>query len=352
MSGGVDSSVAALLLLEKGYEVRGVYMRNWSRDLPSMKCPWARDLADAKRVATRLGIPFEVWDFEKEYYQSVIEPMLEAYRNGETPNPDVLCNQTIKFDLFARRALEAGADYIATGHYARVSPDGELLMAKDENKDQTYFLYRVSSEALKKTIFPLGEMMKTEVKEIAASERLDVINKKESMGVCFVGEANIKEFLQEYLPAEVFKSGRFIDMETGETLGYNEGAIFYTIGQRHGLYIASDLPYYVARKDLSSGDVWVTKNLNNSALWAKSLSLKNVHSICGSGGASGGKILAGKYFIRTRHQAALLQAEWDGSSQVEFEEEQKVVSPGQSVVFYDEKQEKCLGGGICLEGGK
>ena len=340
MSGGVDSSVSARLLLEQGFAVRGVYMRNWSKDLPSMKCPWARDLADAKRVATTLGIPFEVWDFEKEYFSSVVEPMLEAYKQGETPNPDVLCNQTIKFDVFARKALESGADFVATGHYARVNECGELLTAKDETKDQTYFLYRVSSDILQKTLFPLGNLLKSEVKQIAYENKLDVVNKKESMGVCFVGEANLKEFLSEYLPPETFKSGRFIDADTGETVGYNDGAIFYTVGQRHGLYIPSDLPYYVCDKDLSSGNVFLTKNLNNPNLWVKSLSLKNLHAISGS------ELPSGKYLARTRHQAPLIEAEFDGNNKIIFNEEIKAVSAGQSVVFYDLNQEKCLGGGI------
>ena len=220
MSGGVDSSVAAMLLLEQGYKVVGVYMKNWSRDLPGMKCPWAEDLADAKRVAVKLGIDFLVWDFEKEYREKVVEYMLSEFRAGNTPNPDIMCNQEIKFKLFYEKAMEAGADFIATGHYARVGrnlrefhrknyadlPRTSLLRAVDENKDQTYFLYRISEEALSHTLFPIGDMMKPEVKKLAAEKGLHNAYKKESMGVCFVGEVGMKDFLKEnidVLPGEI-----------------------------------------------------------------------------------------------------------------------------------------------------
>ena len=189
MSGGVDSSVAALLLIEQGYKVVGVYMKNWSKDLPGMKCPWAEDLADAKRVAVKLGIPFFVWDFEKEYHDKVVEYMLSEFKKGNTPNPDVMCNQEIKFKLFYEKAMEAGADFIATGHYARTSlgesrqasSHASLLRAVDENKDQTYFLYRISEEALAHTLFPIGGMLKPNVKKIAAEHGLHNAYKKESM---------------------------------------------------------------------------------------------------------------------------------------------------------------------------
>ena len=193
MSGGVDSSVSALLLKEQGYHVVGVYMKNWSKDLPGMKCLWAEDLADAKRVAVKLGIPFEVWDFEEEYRKKVVEYMLSEFRKGNTPNPDIMCNQEIKFKLFYEKAMEAGAGFIATGHYARII-DNQLARAVDENKDQTYFLYRISEEALTHTIFPIGEMKKPEVKKLAKEKGLHNAYKKESMGVCFVGEFGMKDF--------------------------------------------------------------------------------------------------------------------------------------------------------------
>lgn len=282
MSGGVDSSVAGLLLKEQGYRVVGVYMKNWSKDLPGMKCPWAEDLADAKRVAVKLGIDFEVWDFEKEYFEKVVEYMLKEFRAGNTPNPDIMCNQEIKFKLFYEKAMEAGADYIATGHYARVEHSGpKLLRAVDENKDQTYFLYRMSDEALKHTLFPIGERRKPEVKKLAAENGLHNAYKKESMGVCFVGEVGMKDFLKEYIDVE---PGEIREIESDRVLGYHEGAVFYTIGQRHGLYlngakgeINDGMPYYVVKKDIKNNIVYVSKNLNDKHIWIKELKLKDIH---------------------------------------------------------------------------
>lgn len=231
MSGGVDSSVSAILLQEQGYDVTGIYMKNWSQDLPGMKCPWAEDLADAKRVAVQLDLDFEVWDFEADYKREVVDYMLAEFQKGRTPNPDIICNELIKFKLFYDRAIARGADFIATGHYART--DGtHLLRAADANKDQTYFLYRMSDVATARTLFPIGGMYKPDVKKLAAKHHLDVAHKKESMGVCFVGEVGMKDFLREYLDA---KPGEIRERETDRILGYHDGAVFYTIGQRHGL---------------------------------------------------------------------------------------------------------------------
>ena len=202
LSGGVDSSVAALLLKDQGYNVVGVYMKNWSKDLPGMPCPWMDDYQDAKRIAVQLGIDFKMYDFEKEYQHKVVDYMLKEFKAGLTPNPDIMCNQEVKFKLFLETCLSDGADFIATGHYAR-SVTGRtchrLLRAKDENKDQTYFLYRISQEALKKTIFPLGDLSKPEVREIAKKHHLVTAEKKESMGICFVGKVGIKDFLSQYI---------------------------------------------------------------------------------------------------------------------------------------------------------
>ena len=235
MSGGVDSSLTAALLVEQGYDVTGVYMKNWSKDLPGMKCPWAEDLADAKRVAVQLGIDFKVFDFESEYKQQVVDYMIEEYKAGRTPNPDVMCNQEVKFKLFLDAALADGADMIATGHYAQVTRDPSndsayLTLAKDTDKDQTYFLYRVTEEALKKTLFPLGEYTKPEVREMAKKRNLWTATKKESMGVCFVGSVGMREFLSEYIET---RPGDIIDKTTGQVLGRHDGAIFYKIGRAH-----------------------------------------------------------------------------------------------------------------------
>lgn len=198
MSGGVDSSLTAALLVEQGYDVTGVYMKNWTHDLPGMRCPWADDLADAKRVAVQLGIDFKVFDFESQYKQKVVDYMVEEYKQGRTPNPDIMCNQEVKFKLFLEAALDDGADMIATGHYARVE-NGHLKQAVDSNKDQTYFLYRVTSQALGKTLFPLGGLTKPEVRVMAKERGLYTAGKKDSQGICFVGKIGIRDFLSLYV---------------------------------------------------------------------------------------------------------------------------------------------------------
>ncbi|MBR3248814.1 tRNA 2-thiouridine(34) synthase MnmA [Candidatus Saccharibacteria bacterium] len=337
MSGGVDSSVAALLLLQQGYKVVGVYMKNWSQDLPGMKCPWAEDLADAKRVAVKLGIDFEVWDFEKEYREKVVEYMLNEFRAGNTPNPDIMCNQEIKFKLFYEKAMERGADFIATGHYARTI-NGDLARAVDENKDQTYFLYRISEEALAHTIFPTGEMTKPEVKKLAEKHGLHNAYKKESMGVCFVGEVGMKDFLKEYIDME---PGEIREIESEKVLGYHEGVIFYTIGQRHGLYlngvegeVNDGLPYYVVKKDVKNNIVYVSKNLNSDELWTDELKLRDVFIR---------SQMKKEMSVRLRHRAPLIPATFDGEV-LKFAQKVKRPASGQSAVLYD--GEICLGGGI------
>ena len=344
MSGGVDSSVTAVLLKNAGYHVVGVYMKNWSKDLPGMKCPWAEDLADAKRVATKLDIDFRIFDFETEYHAKVVDYMIEEFRKGNTPNPDVMCNQEIKFKLFYDIAMSQGADFIATGHYA-VSEDDNLKLATDTNKDQTYFLYRISDEAISRTLFPLGKMLKPEVKKLAAEFGLDNAYKKESMGVCFVGEVGIKDFLQEYI--EVVP-GQIIDRDTGEVLGTHEGAVFYTIGQRHGLSLGGGLPYYVVGKDMAKNLVYVSKNLNHLNLWTKTLKLKDViirqiHQATGDIQPNLSNLTC-----RVRHRAPLISCGFNAeTNEVVLIEEIKHPAAGQSVVFY--AGDICIGGGIIAE---
>ena len=335
MSGGVDSSVSAILLKEQGYDVTGIYMKNWSKDLPGMKCPWAEDLADAKRVAVHLDLDFEVWDFEEDYKKRVVDYMLAEFQKGRTPNPDIMCNEQIKFKLFYDRALQNGADFIATGHYART--DGQnLLRAVDENKDQTYFLYRMSNAATAKTIFPVGGMTKPEVKALAAEKGLDVATKKESMGVCFVGEVGMKDFLKEFLDTH---PGEIRDVETNKILGYHDGAIFYTIGQRHGLYLGGGLPYYVVKKDLAQNIVYVSRNLNDANLWSDRLQLENIH-------LRTNLPASGQVQVRPRHRAPLVPAKLEGEVLI-FATPIKRPAAGQSAVFYD--GEVCLGGGIIAD---
>ena len=344
MSGGVDSSVTAVLLKNAGYHVVGVYMKNWSKDLPGMKCPWAEDLADAKRVATKLDIDFRIFDFETEYHAKVVDYMIEEFRKGNTPNPDVMCNQEIKFKLFYDIAMSQGADFIATGHYA-VSEDDNLKLATDTNKDQTYFLYRISDEAISRTLFPLGKMLKPEVKKLAAEFGLDNAYKKESMGVCFVGEVGIKDFLQEYI--EVVP-GQIIDRDTGEVLGTHEGAVFYTIGQRHGLSLGGGLPYYVVGKDMAKNLVYVSKNLNHLNLWTKTLKLKDViiRQIYQATGDIQPNL--SNLTCRVRHRAPLISCGFNAeTNEVVLIEEIKHPAAGQSVVFY--AGDICIGGGIIAE---
>lgn len=345
MSGGVDSSVSALLLKNQGYDVVGVYMKNWSKNLPGMKCPWAEDLADAKRVAVRLGIDFEVWDFEKAYFDKVVEYMLSEFKSGNTPNPDVMCNQEIKFKLFYEKAMERGADFIATGHYARVLQKERtqplLLRAVDAKKDQTYFLYRISNEALLHTIFPIGEMLKKDVKKMAEKNGLHNAYKKESMGVCFVGEVGMKDFLKEYIE---IRPGEIREAETEKVVGHHEGAVFYTIGQRHGLYISGNsgevntgLPYYVVKKDLERNIVYVSRNIDSELTWTNKIILKDLVKRC--------RTADGYIHVRLRHLGELIPAKLENNT-LYFERKIKRPASGQSAVFYD--GEMCLGGGIII----
>lgn len=335
MSGGVDSSLTAALLNEQGYKVTGVYMKNWTQDLPGMKCPWADDLADAKRVAVQLGIDFKVFDFENEYKHKVVDYMIEEYRLGRTPNPDIMCNQEVKFKLFLEAALEDGADMIATGHYARVD-NGVLKVAKDANKDQTYFLYRVSGAALQKTLFPLGEFTKPEVREMAKARGLFTAGKKDSQGICFVGKVGIRDFLSQYVQQT---PGEIIDKASGKVLGHHDGAIFYTLGQRHGLDIGGGLPYYVVGKSMDKNEVYVTTDINDETLWKKDICLESVHWI-------NQPAKSGIYRARIRHRAPLEEAEVtvDEDIRLILKFEQRAITAGQSVVLYD--GDTVLGGGI------
>ena|SRR3990167_3944712 len=364
LSGGVDSSVAALLLREQGYKVTGVYMKNWSQDLPGMPCPWRDDYQDAKRVAVQLGIDFKMYDFEKVYRHRVVEHMIEQYRAGRTPNPDIMCNQEIKFKLFLETALKDGADYIATGHYARVfytlssqlsaksSRLGgvRLLMAHDASKDQTYFLYRITRKALARTLFPLGELTKSEVRTLAKEHNLVTADKKESMGICFVGKVGIKDFLSQFVKT---KPGKVVNQQ-GRVIGEHDGAIFYTIGQRHGLDVGGGLPYYVVGKDMKKNEVYVTTDLQDEKLWSREIKLADVHWI--NNAPLQGRALQ----ARMRHRAKLIPVKslnlstprlrWAGKSSdfwtAELDEEVRALTPGQSAVFYS--AEECLGGGIVI----
>lgn len=336
MSGGVDSSVTAALLQQQGYDVTGVYMKNWSQDLPGFICPWKEDYQDAKRVAVQLGIPFKLYDFETEYRQKVVDYMLEGYKAGITPNPDIMCNQEVKFKLFLETARQDGADLIATGHYARIQ-DGQLLTGLDDNKDQTYFLYRVTESALQQLLMPIGGLQKPAVRELAKKLGLATADKKDSQGICFVGKVGIKEFLQQFVETE---PGAIRD-QFGHEIGQHDGALFYTIGQRHGLDVGGGLPYYVVGKDMVKNEVYVTTDLQDPKLWAKQFTIASLHWINTAPDPT--KL----YQVRTRYRAPLLDCHLEfGSSTAELtlEDEVRALTPGQSAVLYD--GERVVGGGI------
>lgn len=362
MSGGVDSSVAAALLKQQGYKVVGVYMKNWSQDLPGMPCTWQEDYQDAKRVAVQLGIEFKVYDFETEYRQKVVDYMLAEYSAGRTPNPDIMCNQEIKFKLFLETALHDGADMIATGHYARVTSresrvvshdkteathnslltthnSSQLCVAANADKDQTYFLYRVTARALSQTLFPIGEFKtKAEVRLQAQKMGLATASKKDSQGICFVGKVGIKDFLLHELGPQ--KPGNIID-QLGQNIGKHDGAIFYTIGQRHGLDIGGGLPYYITGKDMAKNEVYVTTNLQDEKLWHRKITLADLHWI----NESTQNLKAKKHNlqVRLRYRAPLVGCVLDNNL-LRFDEPVRAVTPGQSAVFYSD--DYILGGGI------
>jgi tRNA-specific 2-thiouridylase len=343
MSGGVDSSVTAALLQKQGYDVTGVYMKNWSQDLPGFTCPWKEDYQDAKRVAVQLGIPFKMYDFETQYRQKVVDYLVSGYQSGITPNPDIMCNQEIKFKLFLETALEDGADAIATGHYARVH-DGKLLVGTDSNKDQSYFLYRVTEQALKKSLMPIGEYEKPAVRELARGLGLSTAEKKDSQGICFVGKVGIKEFLIAELGPQA--PGAIID-QTNHTVGEHDGALFYTIGQRHGLSVGGGLPYYVVGKDMAKNEVFVSTDLADARLWSKQLSLTNMHWINGEEAVQ--SVDPRLLTVRTRYRAALESCELtidDQTAELNLNHEIRAITPGQSAVIYS--NDLVLGGGIVI----
>ena len=313
LSGGVDSALAAALLVEQGYDVTAVYMRNWSRDLPGFRCPWADDLADAERVAVTLGIDLEVWDCEAEY-------------------------QTIKFGTFAERALERGADFVATGHYGRIVREGgrtQLLRARDEHKDQTYFLWRVSEEALSRALLPVGEIAdKAEVRRMCAERGLGVEAKPDSDGICFVGPVGIRTFLLDELER---RAGDVVEWETGRVLGHHDGAFLFTVGQRKGLDLGGGPARYVVSTDVEKNVVYVTADRMSPALFTREIRLEDVRWI------SGEPLADGRYLVRTRHTGELREADLLGSV-LRFDKPVRRVAPGQSAVLYDGVH--CLGGGI------
>lgn len=347
MSGGVDSSVAAWRLLQAGYRVEGLFMKNWNEDDGTEYCTAREDLLDAMQVAGVLGIELHTANFATEYWDRVFEHFLAEYGAGRTPNPDILCNKEVKFRAFLDHALTLGADGIATGHYAQVdhsSTPARLLRAHDSNKDQTYFLHAVSGEQFNRTLFPLGDLAKPEVRRIAAECGFDNHKKKDSTGICFIGERRFRDFLQRYLPAQP----GMIEDDHGHIIGEHTGLMYYTLGQRQGLGIggradATESPWYVAGKDLARNVLIAVQGHDHPLLLSRALETGPAHWIAGTAPPAPRRLTA-KTRYRQPDQPCLVTPSTDGRLQVEFETPQRAVTPGQSVVFYDGA--RCLGGAV------
>jgi tRNA-specific 2-thiouridylase len=343
MSGGVDSSVAAYLLKEQGYEVVGLFMRNWHEEDVCGHCTAEEDFRDVRRVSAKLGIPYYVVDFSEDYMNRVFTHFVEEYKRGRTPNPDVLCNREIKFDAFAGFARSFGADYIATGHYARLTTENGLnylMQAVDRDKDQTYFLNQLKNEQLDKVLFPLGNLLKKEVRAIAKREGLKTADKKDSTGICFIGERRFREFLSEYIP---MKEGDIITLD-GKKVGTHEGVYYYTIGQRKGLGVGgggNGEPYFVIKKDVINNILYVSQG-ECEQLFTKSLEVDDFNFIPEP-------LSDGEYEVeaRFRHRQPLQKAKARfrmGCLSLDFSEKQRAVAEGQYAVLY--RGEYCLGGGV------
>jgi len=351
MSGGVDSSVAALLLKQQGHDVIGLFMKNWEDDDTDEYCSSRQDLLDAVSVADTIGIPIEAVNFSAEYKERVFSYFLREYQAGRTPNPDILCNSEIKFKAFLDHAIQLGADKIATGHYARVrETDGlfQLLKAADGSKDQSYFLYRLTQAQLSHAVFPLGELLKSQVREIAQQHGLPNHAKRDSTGICFIGERPFREFLNRYLPTS---QGNMVTPEN-KVVGQHMGLSFYTIGQRQGLGIggakdASGEPWFVAGKDMANNRLVVVQGHDHPALLNRRLAALDSHWISGTA-----PLINHPFAAKTRYRQADAPCSITAMDEVhctfEFDQPQWAVTPGQSVVVYDE--EVCLGGAIIEQG--
>lgn len=346
MSGGVDSSVTALLLHQQGHDVSGIFMKNWE-DYPDRPCPAAQDAIDALNVCEQIGIPMDAVNFSREYWDKVFDYFLTEHQRGRTPNPDILCNKEIKFKVFLDYALAQGAACIATGHYARIEQqDGlyRLLKARDNHKDQTYFLYTLGQAQLAKSLFPLGDYVKPDVRKIAAQAGFLNSGKKDSMGICFIGEKNVKKFLGRYLASE---PGPMCSVE-GEQVGTHDGLMFYTIGQRHGLGIggrrnSAGEPWYVIRKNRDNNTLVVAQGSHHPELFSSWLRASDLHWTSGTAPS-----LPFRCAAKTRYRQAdagcIIESIDQGKCTVVFDKPQWAVTAGQSVVFYADNE--CLGGGI------
>lgn len=341
MSGGVDSSVAALLLKQQGYDVIGIFMKNWDDTDEFGVCTATEDYNDVIRVCNQIGIPYYAVNFEKQYWDKVFTYFLDEYKAGRTPNPDVMCNKEIKFKAFLEHAMNLGADYLATGHYARVEEsDGEVKMLRglDENKDQTYFLNQLQQHQLEKVMFPIGDMDKKRVREIAQEAGLATASKKDSTGICFIGERNFKEFLSQYLPAQ---QGTMKTLD-GKTMGTHDGLMYYTIGQRHGLGIGgSGDPWFAVGKDLKENVLYVEQGFDHESLYSDSITAVNASWVSNQEIPQEFTCTA-KFRYRQPDNKVTVKLLPNNEVEVIFDEPIRAVTPGQAVVFYN--GDECLGG--------
>lgn len=380
MSGGVDSSVTAALLKERGFsaeggpasgwDVCGVHIKMWSD--PSIPCNFREDRYAALKVARKLGIPFQTWDLTEEYRKEVVEYMVREYASGRTPNPDVMCNSRIKFGVFLKRALEQGADYIATGHYTKLQIANDklqkrykLLQAKDKNKDQSYFLWTLTQQQLKHCLFPIGEYTKPEVRELARKFGLPTAEKPDSQGICFIGEIDIKEFLKKYIPA---RPGPVLTT-SGKKIGEHDGLAFYTIGQREGLGVGGGIPYYVAQKDFAQNTLLVAEGPYDERLFSPEVKMSEVNWISGQGPKMPLRCEARIRYRQPLQKCTIISTNSESNTNkrinessrirkfvnsekiryslmISFDEPQRAVTPGQSIVFY--KGQEMLGGGVIV----
>jgi tRNA-specific 2-thiouridylase len=346
ISGGVDSSVAALRLLEQGYHVEGLFMKNWEQDDDEDYCAAAEDLQDAQQVCDQLGIKLHSVNFADQYWDRVFEHFLQEYAAGRTPNPDILCNKEIKFRAFLDYALQLGADFIATGHYVRkAESNGEfqLLKGLDDNKDQSYFLYTLNQQQLKHSLFPVGDIEKSEVRKIAQQAGFVTHNKKDSTGICFIGERKFRDFLQRFLPAQ---PGEIRTLD-GQLVGRHQGLMYYTLGQRKGLGVggvknASEEPWFSVKKDLQNNILYVAQG-EHPSLYHTHLSASQL-SWCNETTPTLPFSCMAKVRYRQPDQACTILSIENGQAEIEFTEAQRAITPGQSIVFY--QAEVCLGGGV------
>lgn len=343
LSGGVDSSVAAYLLKQQGYNVIGLFMKNWEEQDENGVCTSEADYKDVEKVAQKIGIPYYSIDFVKEYWDNVFVHFLKEYEMGYTPNPDILCNREIKFKVFFEQAMKMGADFLATGHYAKTA-EGKLLRSEDTNKDQTYFLYAVKEKVLEKVLFPLGEIKKPEVRRIAKELGLATAEKKDSTGICFIGERNFREFLGKYLKEN---PGKFMTPE-GKVVGEHKGSVFYTIGQRKGLGIggmkeSTGESWFVTGKDVQKNIVYVVQGENHPALFAPALTATEISWIGEAPKVFPYECTAKIRYRQADHKCTIMKVEGD-KMWVNFHAPERAITPRQSIVFY--QGEVCLGGAM------